>query len=106
MYRPCWLGQAWGLVGLFKVLDQHTLLGRSWHRMHLRRWVPGVPEYLHPSWCQLPSSLLEGTSGWRGLFDNPVRPELLEVKGEGSSLHIDVLGGPECLCTLLNWKRV
>jgi hypothetical protein len=74
-----------GVVGLSKVLDHRQLLGRSWRRMHLRLCVPGVPECLHPSGCQLPLSLLEGTSGWRGLFDNLVRPELLNVQGEGSS---------------------
>jgi hypothetical protein len=99
-------------VGLSKVLDQHQLQGRSWRRMHLRRCVPGVPECLHPSGCQLPSSLLEGTSGWRGLFDNPVRPELFRVREahndvfDSCLLHLDVLGGPECLCALLIWKRV
>jgi hypothetical protein len=24
----------------------------------------------------------------------------------GGVLHVDVLGGPECLCALLRWKRV
>jgi hypothetical protein len=25
---------------------------------------------------------------------------------DGGLLHVDVLGGPECLCALLRWKRV
>jgi hypothetical protein len=56
--------------------------------------------------------LLEETFWWRGLFGNPARPELLVVLGEearhdvldGGVLHIDVLGGSECLFALLMKK--
>jgi hypothetical protein len=66
-----------------------------------------------PSEYRLPASLLEETSWWRGFFGNPARPELLGVQGEeschdvldGGVLHLDVLGGPECLFALLMWKR-
>jgi hypothetical protein len=59
------------------------------------------------------ASLLGETFWWRGLFGSPARPELLGVLGEkachdvldGGVLHLDVLGGPECLFALLMKKR-
>jgi hypothetical protein len=112
MCRPCWLGPAQGLVGLSKVLAQHPLMGRSWRRMRLRWWVQGVPVCLHPSGCQFPSKFLEGLPGgvdcliirfaltcWKYRMREARNDHL-----DGCVLHLDALGGPECLCALLRWK--
>jgi hypothetical protein len=112
----CAVRVGWGPPGGLWAYPKCWTSIRCWgdHGMHLRWWVPGIRGCLHPSGCQWPSSLLEGTSGWRGLFDNPVRPELLEVQGEGSSQwHLWrwrtscwCVGRTGVLCALLRWKRV
>jgi hypothetical protein len=65
-----------------------------------------------PSVCRLPASLLEETSWWRGLviglalncWEYWVREACHDVL-DGGVLHLDVLGGPECLFALLLRKR-
>jgi hypothetical protein len=68
---------------------------------------------LNPSGCRLPASLLENLSGgvdrlviWLTLncWEYRVRRACHDVL-DGGVLHLDVLGGPECLFTLLMRKR-
>jgi hypothetical protein len=56
------------------------ILITSWLTINIAPFTLGQMNIIR----QLTLSLLEGISGWRGFFDNPVLPELLEVQGEGN----------------------
>jgi hypothetical protein len=45
--------------------------------------MPKCPKVPPPKCVSIAVSSLGETSGWRGLFGNPARPELLGVLGEG-----------------------
>jgi hypothetical protein len=68
---------------------------------------------LHPSGCQLPASFLEKLSGGvdclvirlaLNCWEYRARKACYDVL-DGGVLHLDVLGGPECLFVLLMRKR-